>query len=101
MRIPLLTRTDQKLPSLAFSIRWKLIPGLAGLSCKSKAVVLTTFCSSAVNFARLSVKVSAIRKSNFHSISQLRKRRINHDYSIYSCKEGYQLAAELWNSLVR
>src|SRR5262245_23422867 len=39
------------------------MPGLAGLSCKSKAVVLTAFCSSLVRRARLSVNVSAIRNS--------------------------------------
>src|SRR3712207_7948701 len=32
-------------------------------SCKSKAVVLTAFCSSPVSRARLSVKVSAILNS--------------------------------------
>ena len=30
----LLTRTDQKFLSFALSSLWKLIPGLAGLSCK-------------------------------------------------------------------
>src|SRR5450759_1411174 len=59
----LLTRTDQKFLSFALSSLWKLMPGLAGLSCRSKAVVLTAFCSSPVNRARLSVKVSAIRNS--------------------------------------
>src|ERR1700683_2066172 len=59
----LLTRTDQKFLSLALASLWKLIPGLAGLSCKSNAVVLTAFCSSPVRRARLSVKVSAMRKS--------------------------------------
>src|SRR5262249_38305361 len=39
------------------------MPGLAGLSCKSKAVVLTAFCSSPVSRARLSVDVSAMRNS--------------------------------------
>src|SRR5258708_4989007 len=39
------------------------MPGLAGLSCKSNAVVLTDFCSSPVRRARLSVKVSAMRNS--------------------------------------
>ena len=38
------------------------MPGLAGLSCKSNAVVLMAFCSSPVSRARLSVKVSAMRK---------------------------------------
>src|SRR6202047_3856226 len=59
----LLARTDQKSLSFALSSLWKLMPGLAGLSCKSKAVVLTAFCSSPVNRARLSVKVSAMRNS--------------------------------------
>ena len=39
------------------------MPGLTGLSCKSKAVVLASFCSSPVNRPRLAVKVSAIRNS--------------------------------------
>ena len=43
---------------------WKLMPGLAGLSLRSKALVLTAFCSSPVNRTRLSVNVSAIRNSN-------------------------------------
>ena len=58
-----LTRTDQKFLSFAFSSLWKLRPGPAGFTCKSKAVVLTAFCSSPVRRARLSVKVSAMRKS--------------------------------------
>src|ERR1700682_3984879 len=58
-----LTRTDQKFLSFALSSLWKLMPGLAGFSCKSNAVVLTAFCSSPVNRARLSVNVSAIRNS--------------------------------------
>jgi hypothetical protein len=37
------------------------MPGEAGLSWRSKAVVFTAFCSSPVNFARLDVNVSAIR----------------------------------------
>ena len=37
------------------------MPGLAGFNCRSNALVLTAFCSSPVNFARLSVNVSAIR----------------------------------------
>ena len=57
------TRTDQKFLSLALLSLWKLMPGLEGLSCKSNAVVLTAFCSSPTNLARLFVKVSAIRKS--------------------------------------
>ena len=39
------------------------MPGLAGLSCRSNADVLTAFCSSPVSRARLSVKVSAMRNS--------------------------------------
>src|SRR5688572_24722703 len=58
-----LTRTDQKSLSFALSSRWNCIPGLAGLICRSNAVVLTSFCSSLVNRARLSVNVSAMRKS--------------------------------------
>src|ERR1700730_3858548 len=61
--MPLFTRTDQKFLSFALSSLWKLMPGLAGLSCRSNAVVLTAFCSSPVSRARLSVKVSAIRSS--------------------------------------
>ena len=44
-----LTRTDQKFLSRALSSLWKLMPGLAGLICKSNAVVLTAFCSSPVS----------------------------------------------------
>ena len=62
-RMSLLTRTDQKFLSFALSSLWKLMPGLAGFICRSKAVVLTAFCSSPVSRARLSVKVSAMRKS--------------------------------------
>src|SRR4051812_18122494 len=58
-----LTRTDQKSLSFALSSLWNCIPGLAGLIWRSKAVVLTSFCSSLVKRARLSVKVSAMRKS--------------------------------------
>src|SRR5208282_677978 len=57
------TRTDQKFLSFAFSNLWKLIPGLTGFACRSKTVVFTAFCSSPVRRARLSVRVSAIRKS--------------------------------------
>src|SRR6266542_7062078 len=39
------------------------MPGSAGLSCRSKAVVLTAFCSSPVSRVRLSVNVSAMRNS--------------------------------------
>src|SRR5262245_4188750 len=60
-----LTRTDQKFLSFTLSSLWKLMPGFAGLSCRSKAVVLTAFCSSPVSRAKLSVKVSAMRKSIF------------------------------------
>src|SRR6266481_3780287 len=62
-RMSLLTRTDQKFLSFAFSSLWKLRPGPAGFIWKSNAVVLTAFCSSPVSRARLSVKVSAIRNS--------------------------------------
>jgi hypothetical protein len=40
------TRTDQKFLSFALSSLWNCMPGLAGLSCRSNAVVLTAFCSS-------------------------------------------------------
>src|SRR5712691_9683642 len=62
-RMSWLTRTDQNRLSLALASLWKPMPELTGLSCRSKAVVLTDFCSSPVSRARLSVKVSAIRKS--------------------------------------
>src|ERR1041385_4775411 len=62
-RMSLLTLTDQKFLSFALSSLWKLIPGLAGFIWRSKAVVLTAFCSSPVNLARLSGKVSAMRNS--------------------------------------
>src|ERR1043166_7933003 len=39
------------------------MPGWAGLSCRSNAVVFAAFCSSPVNRARLSVNVSAMRNS--------------------------------------
>ena len=55
-------RTDQKFLSLDLSILWKAIPGLTGLIYRSNAVGVTNFCSSLVNRARLSVKVSAMRK---------------------------------------
>src|SRR3989338_3338874 len=57
-----LTIADQKFLSLAPSSLWRLIPGLAGFICRSNTVVLTAFCSSPVRRARLSVKVSAMRK---------------------------------------
>ena len=60
-------RTDQKFLSLDCSIRCRLKLGCAGFSCRSKAVVLTAFCSSPVSRARLSVNVSAIRRSIFCS----------------------------------
>ena len=47
-------------------MRWNCIPGAAGSTCRSKTVVFTAFCSSAVSRARLSVSVSAIRKSTSH-----------------------------------
>ncbi len=53
-RMSELTRTDQKFLSFALASLWKLMLGLAGLTCKSKAVVLTLFCSSPVSRARLS-----------------------------------------------
>src|SRR5882672_1509765 len=56
-----LTRTDQNRLSRALSSLWKLRPGLASFTCRSKAVVFAAFCSSAVSRPRLSVKVSAIR----------------------------------------
>src|SRR5436190_23319633 len=62
-RMSSLTRTDQKFLSFARSSLWNFIPGLAGLSWRSKAVVFTAFCSSPVRRARLSVNVSAMRKS--------------------------------------
>ena len=43
--------------------RWSWIPGFAGFTCRSKAVVFAAFCSSAVSRARLAVNVSAIRNS--------------------------------------
>ena len=57
------TRTDQKFLSFVLSSLWKLMPGLAGLSCKANAVVITAFCSSPVRRARLSMNVSAMRNS--------------------------------------
>jgi hypothetical protein len=58
-----LTRTDQKFVSFARSSLWKERPGAEGSICRSKAVVLAAFRSCAVRRARLSVKVSAMRKS--------------------------------------
>ena len=60
-RISAVTRTDQKCLSLARSSLWKLQARAAGSTWRSKAVVLTAFCSSPVSRARLSVNVSAIR----------------------------------------
>ena len=57
-----LALTDQKFLSLTLSSLWNCMPGLAGFICRSKAVVITAFCSSPVSLARLSVKVSAMRK---------------------------------------
>src|SRR5436189_2799 len=39
------------------------MPGAAGLSCRSNAVVFTAFCSCAVRRESESVKVSAMRNS--------------------------------------
>src|SRR5690625_3428460 len=60
---------DPQCLSRALSSLWKLIPDWAGFICRSKAVVLATFCSSPLRRARLSVKVSAMRKfmSSSHS----------------------------------
>ena len=63
MRMSAFTRTDQKFLSRALSSLWKLRPGLAGVICRSNAVVLTAFCSSPFSRARLSVNVSAMRKA--------------------------------------
>jgi hypothetical protein len=62
IRMSELTRTDQKLLSLARSSLWKLSPGRVGSTWRSKAVVFTAFCSSPVRRARESVKESAMRK---------------------------------------
>lgn len=43
--------------------RLRLFNGLEGSSWRSKAVILTAFCSSLVSLARLSVNVSAMRNS--------------------------------------
>ena len=43
MRRSLLTGTNQKFLSRALSSFWKLMPGLAGFSGRSKAVVFTAF----------------------------------------------------------
>jgi len=43
-------------------------PGWAGLSCRSKAVALAALCSPALNLARLSVKVSAMRNSMINNV---------------------------------
>src|SRR5690349_24932549 len=63
MRTSRLTLTDQKRLSRARSSLWNESPGAVGFTCRSKAVVLTAFCSSPVSRARLSVNVSAMRKS--------------------------------------
>ncbi len=57
-RRSLLTRTDQKLLSLAAESLWNCIPGLAGFSWRSKAVVLAAFCSSTVRRVRQSMNES-------------------------------------------
>src|SRR5258708_5148191 len=62
-RTSALTRTDQKFGSLARSRRGKCRPRPLASSCRSKAVVLTAFCSVPLNRARLAVKVSAMRNS--------------------------------------
>ena len=54
MRVPvvshdigrLLTLTDQNLLSRERSSLWNESPGEAGFTCRSKAVILTAFCSS-------------------------------------------------------
>ena len=51
------------------------MPGFAGLSCKSKAVVFAARCSSAVSRARLAVNVSAIQNSITTLEAQLSRRR--------------------------
>src|SRR5258708_1187275 len=69
------------------------MPGLAGSSCRSKAVVLTAFSSSPVTRASLSVKVSAMRNSTWrpwssasrigklrYSMGELGRQRARHDY---------------------
>ena len=53
----------QKLGSRARSSRWNCNPGRDGSIWRSKAVVLAAFCSSPFSLARLSLKVSAMRKS--------------------------------------
>ena len=47
MRMSPLARTDQKFGSRDRSMRWNFRPGADGSICKSKAVVLTAFCSVA------------------------------------------------------
>src|SRR5271165_3606132 len=80
-----LARTDQKRLSFALSSLWKLMPGLAGLSFRSNAVVFTAFCSSPLRRARLSVNVSAIRNSMVNSLTpphpeeRRRRRRVSKD----------------------
>src|SRR6266540_1506852 len=58
-----LTRTLQKWGSRDFSRRWNWSEGVAGFNWRSKAVVLTAFCSSPERRASESVKVSAMRNS--------------------------------------
>src|SRR5690349_11599332 len=62
------TRTDQKFLSFARSSLWNCMPGFAGFTCRSNAVVFTAFCSSLVSRVRLSVNVSAMRKSTMTSL---------------------------------
>ena len=62
-RMSRLTRMDQKFLSFDLSSRWNFKQGIAGFISNSNDVVLTAFCSSAVNLPRLSVNVSAMRNS--------------------------------------
>src|SRR5437879_4770403 len=68
----LLTRTDQNRGSFGLSSLWNCRLGCAGFIWRSKAAVLTAFCSSPVSLARLSVNVSAMRKSMSGALSTLR-----------------------------
>lgn len=60
VRISRLTRIDQKFLSLTRSGLWKLKPGLVWLIFRSKAVVLTAFCSPPVNLDKVVMIVAAI-----------------------------------------
>ena len=57
-----LTRTDQKFLSFAWSSLWKLIPGIGGFDLQVEGRRFYRFLLVAVRRARLSVKVSAMRK---------------------------------------